>query len=85
MKSDDMTKEMIEQILSDGCLDVNPRPHYSDGTPAHTISINHVMQTYDLSKGELPIITLRPIAYRNWPRKPMSFSHGMIGRQDCFI
>lgn len=65
MKSDDMTKEMIEQILSDGCLDVNPRPHYSDGTPAHTISINHVMQTYDLSKGELPIITLRPIAYKS--------------------
>lgn len=23
--------------------------------------------------------------YRNRPRKPMSFSHGMIGRQDCFI
>ena len=31
-------------------------------TPAHTLSINHVEVTYDLHKGEFPLITTRPIA-----------------------
>ena len=45
-------------------MDVNPRPVYKDGTPAHTKSVNHVTRTYDLSKGEFPICTLRPIAWK---------------------
>ena len=61
-KGDKYTKEIIERILEEGCLDKDPRPHYSDGTPAHTLSVNHGMCTYDLSKGEFPLITLRPIA-----------------------
>ncbi len=65
MRSDEMTKELFGRILEEGCPDINPRPHYEDGTPAHTLSINHVMQTYDLSKGEFPIITLRPIAVKS--------------------
>ena len=63
-KGDIYTKEIIYTILSEGCLDQNPRPKYSDGTPAHTLSVNHGMCTYDLSKGEFPIITLRPIAVK---------------------
>lgn len=54
----------IEHILADGYLDVNPRPKYSDGTPAHTVSVNHVMRQYDLGKGEFPICTLRPMAWK---------------------
>jgi len=61
-KGDMYTKETIERILEEGCLDINPRPHYADGTPAHTLSVNHVFHTYDLTKGESPLITLRPIA-----------------------
>ena len=61
-KGDKYTKEIIERILEEGCLDKDPRPKYSDGTPAHTLSVNHGMCTYDLSKGEFPLITLRPIA-----------------------
>ncbi|MBQ8131841.1 MAG: thymidylate synthase [Bacilli bacterium] len=61
-KGDQYTKEIIERILEEGCLDKNPRPKYSDRTPAHTYSVNHGMCTYDLSKGEFPLITLRPIA-----------------------
>lgn len=61
-KGDMYTKEIIERILEEGCLDKDPRPKYSDGTPAHTLSVNHGMCTYDLSKGEFPLITLRPIA-----------------------
>ena len=64
-KGDQYTKEIIERILNEGCLDKNPRPKYSDGTPAHTLSVNHGMCTYDLTKGESPLITLRPIAVKS--------------------
>lgn len=63
-KADIYMKEAIEHIMLHGFKDVNPRPHYADGTPAHTISVNHVFRTYDLSKGEFPICTLRPIAWK---------------------
>ena len=101
-KGDKYTKKIFRQILKDGCLDKNPRPHYEDiyenalynsktntittknneiiklkknqtvniekdrvvlCTPAHTLSINAGVEcSYDLSKGESPLITLRPIA-----------------------
>lgn len=64
-KADIYMKEAIEKILTEGYLDVNPRPKYKDGTPAHTLSVNHVMRTYDLSKGEFPITSLRPIAWKS--------------------
>ena len=54
----------IRSILLHGYKDVNPRPKYKDGTPAHTISINHVTRTYNLDKGEFPICNLRPIAWK---------------------
>jgi thymidylate synthase len=63
-KADNYMKEAIDKILEYGYLDENPRPKYKDGTPAHTISINHVMRTYDLSKNEFPICTLRPMAWK---------------------
>ena len=64
-KGDIYFREIVERILDEGSMDVNPRPRYSDGTPAHTLSINHVMCTYDLTKGESPFITLRPIAIKS--------------------
>lgn len=54
----------IYNILDNGYLDVNPRPKYKDGTPAHTLSVNHVMRKYDLSNNEFPICTLRPMAWK---------------------
>lgn len=63
-KGDIYHKQVFDKILQEGCLDINPRPKYEDGTPAHTLSINHGMMTYDLSKGESPLITLRPIAIK---------------------
>ena len=56
--------QYIEEILKNGYKDINPRPKYADGTPAHTISINHTFRQYDLSKNEFPICTLRPIAWK---------------------
>ena len=54
----------IRKILITGFKDENPRPHYKDGTPAHTLSVNHVVRTYNLEK-EFPICTLRPIAWKS--------------------
>jgi thymidylate synthase len=64
-KGDLYTKNLIKDILENGRLDNNPRPHYEDGTSAHTLSVNHRMLTYDLNKGEFPLITLRPIATKS--------------------
>ena len=63
-KGDLYTKEIFERILNEGCWDHNPRPKYKDGSPAHTLSVNHGMCTYDLTKNESPLITLRPIAVK---------------------
>lgn len=54
----------ISNILNNGFKDENPRPKYADGTPAYTISVNHVVRTYNLQK-EFPICSLRPIAWKS--------------------
>lgn len=64
-KADKYMKESIQNILDCGYKDINPRPHYADGTPAHTLSVNGVVHTYDISKNEFPITTLRPIAIKS--------------------
>lgn len=55
----------IYHILENGYIDDNPRPKYKDGSPAHTISVNQVVRRYDLSEGQFPICTLRPIAWKS--------------------
>ena len=51
-------------VINNGYRDENPRPKYADGTPAHTLSINHVIRSYDLIE-EFPILTLRPIPWKS--------------------
>lgn len=63
--SDDLLVKDIKHILKNGTKDVNPRPKYKDGTPAHTYFVTHNIRQYDLSKGEFPIILLRPIAWKS--------------------
>ena len=63
-RADYYMEEMIEKIQRCGYKDINPRPKYADGTPAHTISVNHTFRTYDLSEGDFPICTLRPQAWK---------------------
>lgn len=64
--ADKKTKEVLKKILDEGTYDVNPRPYWleEDGshTPAHTLSVNHITISYDLSKGQFPLIQLRPIS-----------------------
>ena len=64
IKADRLMIKMIHEIMDNGYKDENPRPKYADGTPAHTFSVNHTFRQYDLSKGEFPICTLRPIAWK---------------------
>ena len=50
----------IKDILANGFSDENleVRPHWEDGTPAHTIKKFGIVNRYDLSR-EFPIITVR--------------------------
>ena len=49
-------KDILKTGFSDENLDV--RPHWADGTPAHTIKKFGIVNRYDLSK-EFPIMTIR--------------------------
>lgn len=64
-KADNYFKSDCYNIIANGQLDENPRPRYSDGTPAHTSFVTQVFREYDLSKGEFPIMTLRPQAWKS--------------------
>lgn len=64
-KMDFYFKSITNRILKDGTKDINPRPKYEDGTPAHTISINHEMMTFNLANGEFPLLTLRPVPIKS--------------------
>lgn len=68
-KADRYLIDDIHNILDNGYKDVNPRPVYEDGTPAYTISVNHVIRKYDLGAGEFPICTLRPQAWKTGIRE----------------
>lgn len=63
--ADELLVKDIKHILKDGCKDQNPRPKYKDDTPAHTYFVTHNIRQYDLSKGEFPIVLLRPIAWKS--------------------
>ena len=68
-KADRYLVRDIRNILENGYKDENPRPVYEDGTPAHTISVNHVLRKYDLSRGEFPVCTRRPQAWKTGIRE----------------
>ena len=68
-KADRYLVSDIKNVLEHGYVDEDPRPVYADGTPAHTISVNHVVRKYDLAAGEFPICTLRPQAWKTGIRE----------------
>lgn len=70
-KADTYLDEDIKDIKQRGCRDINPRPKYKDGTPAHTLSVNHKFRTYDLAAGEFPICTKRPMAWKTAIREAL--------------
>ena len=58
--ADQVYIETCKKILSEGFRDdaLPVRPHWEDGTPAHTIKLFGVVNRYDLQK-EFPLMTLR--------------------------
>jgi len=56
--------ETLKELKESTNIDVNPRAKYKDGTPAHTKFITQKTFTYDISKGEFPINTLRNTAIK---------------------
>ena len=56
--ADQVFMQNIREILDHGVWDQNVRPHWEDGTPAHTIKKFGIVNRYDLQK-EFPILTLR--------------------------
>ena len=58
--------ETCRKILTEGVWDTDRevRPHWSDGTPAHTVKCFGIVNRYDLKK-EFPIMTLRRTYYRS--------------------
>ncbi len=58
--ADKVFKNMVRNVLENGISDENleVRPRWEDGTPAHTIQLFGVVNRYDLQK-EFPILSLR--------------------------
>lgn len=56
----------MNDILNNGVWDTDypVRPHWEDGTPAHTIKKFGIVNRYDLQK-ELPILTIRKTAFKS--------------------
>ena len=51
--------------MEEGVWSEQARPKYKDGTTANSKYITGAFAEYDLSKGEFPITTLRPIAIKS--------------------
>ena len=58
--------ETCKRILTEGFRDdeLPVRPHWEDGTPAHTVKLFGVVNRYDLQK-EFPLMTLRRTYYKS--------------------
>ena len=83
-KADTIFKENIRKILEEGVFSENARPRYKDGNVANSKYITGSFAEYDLSKGEFPITTLRPIAIKSaikevlWIYQDQSNSLGLL-------
>ena len=64
-KADIIFKDNIRKIMNEGVFSENARPRYKDGNVANSKYITGAFAEYDLSKGEFPITTLRPIAIKS--------------------
>ena len=66
-------KELLKHVLEEGIWDENPRPYWleEDGshTPAHSLFTTQYMETFDISKGEFPITTIKPTAVKTGIRE----------------
>lgn len=68
--ADKYFKEEVERLKKEGFndKDFEVRPHWPDGTPAHTVKVHCAIRRYDLSK-EFPALTLRTQAFKGVVRE----------------
>lgn len=65
-KADEIFIQNMRDIIDNGVADTDlkVRPHWADGTPAHTIKKFCVVNRYNLEE-EFPVITLRRTAFKS--------------------
>lgn len=65
-KADQIFIENMKDILENGFWDTNleVRPHWEDGTPAHTVKKFCIVNRYNLQE-EFPILTIRRTAFKS--------------------
>ena len=65
-KADEIFVANIKDILENGFwdTDLKVRPHWDDGTPAHTVKKFCIVNRYNLQE-ELPILTIRKTAFKS--------------------
>ena len=65
-KADEIFIRNCREIIDHGIWDteMNVRPHWEDGTPAHTVKRFGIVNRYDLSE-EFPILTLRKTYWKS--------------------
>ncbi len=64
--ADEIFIQNMNDIINNGTWDTDypVRPHWADGTPAHTVKKFCIVNRYDLSK-ELPILTIRRTYFKS--------------------
>ena len=65
-KADEIFVQNMKDILENGFWDteLNVRPHWEDGTKAHTVKKFGIVNRYNLQE-ELPILTIRKTAFKS--------------------
>ena len=82
-KADKIFVQNMTDIINHGFSDelAEVRPHWADGTPAHTKKLFCVVNRYNLAE-EFPVITLRRTAFKSavdellwiWQKNPTTFT-----------
>ena len=82
--ADQVFISVCRDILDNGFRDdgLTVRPHWEDGTPAHTIKKFGVVNRYDLRK-EFPIMTLRRTYFKSCVDELLWIWQKKIGRASC--
>ena len=66
-------KELMLYVMHHGIMDKDPRPYWEDPdgtcTPAHSLFATQYVEKFDISKGEFPITTIKPTAWKTGIRE----------------